>query len=70
MLQVGLFVSIIAYVLVFLSMLTLYLARSLHRVYGQRWPVTIAKTTTLTLAYFALLQPVVGATVFLVLWRL
>jgi hypothetical protein len=68
--RLGFLLSIVAYLLVFLFMLTVYLARSLHRVYAQRWSITVAKTLALMLAYFALLQPVVGGAMFLVLWRL
>lgn len=68
--RLGFLLSIVAYLLVFLFMLTVYLARSLHRVYAQRWSITVVKTAALMLAYFPLLQPMVGAAVFLVLWWL
>jgi hypothetical protein len=63
-------VSAVIYVGVFFLMLTVYLARSLRRVYLQRWAITTLKTAVLVLAYFTLMQPVLGAAVFLVLWRL
>jgi hypothetical protein len=66
----GLPVSAVIYVGVFFLMLTVYLARSLRRVYLQRWAITTLKTAVLVLAYFTLMQPVLGAAVFLVLWRL
>jgi hypothetical protein len=69
-LSLPLFVSAVIYLGVFFLMLTVYLARSLRRVYAQSWPITALKTAALVLAYFMLIQPVLGAAVFLVLWRL
>ena len=67
----GLTASVLAYIGVFLLMLTVYLALALRRVYGQRWRMTIPKTLALLLAYVALLlQGVVGPAIVLVLFRL
>ena len=68
--RLGFALNVLAYLVVFLLMLVVYLPRVLRRVYAQRVGVTALKTIALVLAYFALLQPLLGAAMFLVLSRL
>lgn len=62
--------ALLLYTAVMLGMLSFYLARTLRQVYRQRWRWTLLKTMAVVLAYMSLMQPVIGAAVFLVLWRL
>lgn len=70
MLTLSFFWSLVIYVIVWLLMLTAYLPMALRRVYAQSRSVTALKTALVSVAYFTLPQPVMGAAILLVVFRL